>query len=429
MDRVYQVTKVNHPVRAAVEIPGSKSITNRALLLAALSDGPVQLENLLMSDDGRHFLQCLQELGFKTETELAGKRVRIWGKGGKIPKSNATINVGSAGTAARFLTAVLALSEGEFLVEASDQMKARPMKSLLESLMELGARFEYLEQPGCLPYRIIGAGQRGGKVKVSGNISSQFLSALLLAGGINSDGLELELVGELVAKPFVRMTLKMMADFGVRVEWKDEANFYISKGQSYRARDYQIEPDLSNACYFWSLAVLTGGRILVQGSSRDSLQGDVGFLKVLEQLGAKVEETEAGILVNGPEGGRYPGIQVDLGDMPDQALTLAVLAPFAESDTLIQNIGLIRHHESNRLEALITELARVGIGAEAVGDGVLIHPGTVQAGTIETYDDHRMAMAFSLLGVRASGIEIKNPECTAKTFGEYFQVFEQVLKG
>lgn len=429
MAKTFKVIRPGKPLECNVEIPGSKSITNRALLLSVLSDRPVRLSNVLFSDDGRYFIECLQKLGFRIDSDPESKTVRIFGLGGKIPNRKASIYVGSAGTAARFLTAMLALSEGEFTLDASAQMKARPMKPLLDALTALGAKFEYLEQVYCLPYRIRGTGYRGSRVKLAANISSQFLSALLLAGCYGPEDLEIEIDGEVAAKPYVAMTLRMMRQFGVTVENDSYQRFIIPKGQHYRGLDYTIEPDLSNACYFWTMAVLTGGTVLVNGSKLNSLQGDIKFLNVLERLGAKVQETPDGVMVQGPKGGKFPGIEVDLGDTPDQTMTLAALAPFADGPTIIRNVELIKYHESNRLQAIVTELTRLGIAVRETDDGLEIFPGMPKPGRVETYDDHRMAMAFALLGLRADGIEIDNPDCTAKTFAGYFEVFDRIVRG
>ncbi len=424
----YTVPKRTTSIHTTVEIPGSKSMTNRALLLAALSDRPVLLSNVSLSDDGRHFIECLRKLGFRTEADPELRQVKVYGLGGKVPNRKAVIHVGSAGTAARFLTAMLALSEGEFIVDASPQMKARPMKPLIDSLTALGAKFEYLESPFSLPYRIRGTGFRGERVTLEANISSQFLSALLLSGCNGPETLHIEINGEVAAKPYVDMTIRMMQDFGVRVVNDGYRRFEIPQGQHYRGIDYWIEPDLSNACYFWAMAVLTGGSVTVRGSSLQSLQGDIRFLEVLKQLGATVAETEEGVKVIGPENRKFPGIDLDLGDMPDQTMTVAAMAPFAEGPTVIRNVAIIKHHESNRLQAIVTELTKMGIRVEETGNGLIIYPGMPQPTVVETYDDHRMAMAFALIGLRADGITIANPECTAKTFAEYFEIFDRVVK-
>lgn len=423
----YAVPTIQGPLNCEVEVPGSKSITNRALLIAALCDRKMRLSNVLFSEDSRHFMDSLSILGFKIEINEASKEVTITGENGVIPNSRANINVGSAGTAARFLTALLAVSQGEYLVEASPQMAARPMKPLLKALNSLGAQFDFLGRPDCLPFRLRGAGSPDGSVVLEANISSQFLSALLIVGCLGKTGLEIKLSGELAARPYIEMTIQMMAKFGVKVENYDFQKFKVPP-QSYTPQDYLIEPDVSNACYFWAMAVLTGGSALVKGVPLDSLQGDILFLKALKQLGGRVGEKNHGIYVEGPPEGKFHGIEVDLGATPDQTMTLAALAPYATSPTVIRNIGLIKYHESNRVAAIITELTRMGIRAEEVDDGIVIYPGQPKPVEVETYNDHRLAMAFALMGLKTPGIKIKNPGCTAKTFEDYFKIFDQVVQ-
>ncbi|TCL76865.1 3-phosphoshikimate 1-carboxyvinyltransferase [Hydrogenispora ethanolica] len=429
MARPYAVPPARRPVDAVVEIPGSKSITNRALLLAALSDHMVTLDNVLFSDDSRNFLQCLVKLGFPVAFNETNKAVQIIGQNGAIPKRTAAIYVGSAGTAARFLSAMLAAGRGEYLVEASEQMSARPMAPLVGALREQGADFSFPGKPDALPFRIKSNGLQGGRVRLAASQSSQFLSALLMVACFSAADTEIAIEGELPAKPFVAMTLRMMADFGVKASHRDFKSFTVAAGQRYQGLDYAIEPDLSNAGYFFAMAALTGGTVLVRGASLDTLQGDIKLLDILKQMGCKVRPEEDGIRLTGPAGGRFPGVDVDMSGLPDQTPTVAALAPFAASPTIIRNIGFIRYHESDRLTAIVNELTRLGIRAEVNGDGLVIYPGTPQPAELETYDDHRMAMALALVGLRAPGIRIKHPECTAKTFENYFDLFDRTVQG
>lgn len=422
----FEVPAVNGRLDFEVAVPGSKSITNRALLLAALCDGPVCLENVLFSDDSRHFLDCLTQLGFAVHVDETGSRVKVGGEDGRIPRREAALNVGSAGTAARFISAMLAAVPGKYRIEASPQMAKRPMKPLVDCLKSLGVRFTYHGQPEFLPFTVEGLRWPGGRLVLQAEQSSQFLSAILLVGCLAGGDLEVAVDGPLPAKPYIDMTIRMMADFGVAVLNRNYERFLITAGQHYRRTAYAVEPDLSNACYFWAMAALTGGSALVEGAAMNSLQGDLGFVTVLQKLGCSVTETTHGVRVQGPADGKFPGVEADLGAMPDQALTLAVLAPFATSPTLIKNVALIRFHETDRLEAIINELTRVGIRVEQTGDGLLIYPGQPRAATLETYDDHRMAMALSLVGLKTPGTRISNPGCTAKTFENYFALFERV---
>ncbi|MGD9154087.1 MAG: 3-phosphoshikimate 1-carboxyvinyltransferase [Bacillota bacterium] len=424
----YEVPQLTKPLNCTITVPGSKSITNRALLLAALATEPVELENVLFCDDSRNFIAGLQTLGFQLEVAATARRVKVHGRGGLIPERRARIDVGSAGTAARFLTALLALSPGEYLVEASPQMMARPMQPLLDSLTALGARFDFLGQPNCLPYKIYGTGNRHNRVTLQANISSQFLSALLLAGAGGHTNLEIEIDGPVAAKPYVAMTVAMLRQFGVTAENYDYQRFIIPAGQTcHGAPHYAIEPDISNANYFYALAILTGGSVLVKGVRLGALQGDIQFLKVLQQLGGALREEADGVRVTGPRDGIYPGITADLGATPDQSMTLAALAPFATGPTVIKNVGIIKYHESNRLRAIRTELTKMGIDCEEKADGLIIRPGLPRVVTVATYDDHRMAMAFALTGVRVAGMRIANPGCTAKTFAGFFELLDALL--
>jgi 3-phosphoshikimate 1-carboxyvinyltransferase len=424
----FEVPQLTKHLVCTVTVPGSKSITNRALLIAAMAAAPVELENVLFSDDSRNFIASLKALGFGLEVDESAGVVRVAGLGGGIPNRNARIYVGSAGTAARFITALLALNAGEYWVEASAQMTSRPMKPLLDSLKALGAGFEFLGKPDCLPFKIRGTGSRTGRVSLQADISSQFLSALLLAGCHGPEDLEIDIDGEVAAKPFVEMTLTMMKQFGVTAHNHAFRHFVIPAGQKYQGnKRYLIEPDISNANYFYAMALLTGGKVTVKGVKPDSLQGDIRFLELLQRMGAAVETDIAGITVKGPKDGVYPGIDADLGALPDQTMTLAALAPFATGPTTIRNVGLIKYHESNRLRAIANELARMGIDCTETEDGLVIRPGIPKPVAVETYEDHRMAMAFALIGLRTSGIRINNPGCTAKTFEGYFDRLTEIV--
>ena len=425
---VFEVPTPKDPLHFIAAVPGSKSITNRALLIAALAEGRTILKNVLFSDDSISFMDCLKKLGFQIDISTSDKTVIINGQAGKIPFPEGEINVGSAGTAARFITAMLALSKGRYTVQASSQMMARPMKPLLDPLVSLGAQFDFLQKEDYLPYIERSNGFQGGRVVMNASQSSQFLSALLLVGCYGTSDLEIVLSGTLAARPYIEMTIRMMRDYGVQVYHENFQRFVVPHGQSYHGMDYIIEPDVSNASYFWAMAVLTGGSVLLKGVQTDSLQGDIGFLEVLKKLGSQIKEQDDGIWLQGPADGVFPGIDIDMGGMPDQTMTLAAIAPFATSPTNIRNVALIKYHESNRIAAIINELARLGIASEETETGIKIYPGIPKAAAIETYHDHRMAMAFSLIGLRVPGIQISNPSCTAKTFAEYFQCFQKAVE-
>lgn len=433
MGEQYLVKRIEKPIDWTAEVPGSKSMTNRALLLAALSQGTVEVEGVLFSDDSRHFLSSLEALGFALNIEETKKRVTVSGCNGSIPKKEAEIHVGSAGTAARFLTAMLGFSDGIYTIQASEQMKKRPMKPLFDLLTNIGAKITYLEKEGFLPIRIEGrAGRKDASEQTMPLIleldiskSTQFLSALLLISPMMKQGLHIHITSEKTDGSYIRITRKMMAEFGVEVAY-DGRNYMVAPQASYRRKCYAVEPDMSAACYFYAAAALTGGRTLVKHVHMDNTQGDLKFLDVLMQMGCKVEDTEHGIVVTGPSDGRLKGLTVDMNDFSDQALTLAAIAPFADKEVRIENIGHIRGQESDRIHAIVTELARMGIVCEEEADAVVIHPGLPKSALIETYEDHRVAMAFSIVGLKTDGIRIDNPGCCAKTFEEYFEVLDSL---
>lgn len=412
-----------------VSVPGSKSITNRALLLATLAQGESRLSGVLFSDDSRHFLDCVQKLGFHTLVDEEAKRISVTGCGGGVPKKEASIYVGSAGTAARFLTAYLGVSEGCYEMDASQQMRRRPMGPLIESLRSLGCEIVCQEKEGFFPFTVRGKGFGKNKICVDIGSSSQFLSALLIASVLTREDLTIQVEGS-HGMAYIQMTERMMGQFGVKIMEKKEAgktSYVIPAGQHYGARSYQIEPDVSAACYFYAMAPLLGIEVTVENVHFDSLQGDVEFLRILEQMGCAVKETEQGITVQGPKDGCYHGVTVDMSACSDQAITLAAIAVFADSPTRINGIGHIRLQESDRIHAIVTELTKMGITCEEGEDFVKIYPGTPMPSEVDTYEDHRMAMGFSLIGLRSEGIVIRDPGCCRKTFENYFSVLDEVI--
>lgn len=425
--------------RYEVMVPGSKSMTNRALLIGALAQGKTVLRGVLFSEDSRVFMRALQDIGFRVEIEETEKVVTIEGLGGRLPLAGPDteearrtpdresgwrkVYVGSAGTAARFLTAFLALSGQKFVVEASEQMKKRPMEPLLRALEMLGARFEYLEKPYSFPFRVCGREEKNPDfVELNIDASSQFLSALLLCGVMCREGVTIRLTGTRNARAYVGISMDMMGQFGCQTEQLDEDTYRVLPEQRYRGGEYQIEPDVSAACYFYGLAAVTGGEAKVMHVHRATTQGDIKFLDVLEKMGCQVREEADGIVVTGNEDGKLEGVHACMSDFSDQTMTLAALAPFAQGDTVIDGVGHIRRQESDRIRGIVTELRRMGISCEEREDGLTIHPGAVRPAVISTYDDHRMAMAFALTGCRAEGIVIDNPECCKKTFENYFDI-------
>ncbi len=414
-----------------LQVPGSKSITNRALLLAALSQGTSVLEGVLFSDDSRVFMKALEDLGYEILVEEEKERVTLTSKGVQIPRDQVEVYVGSAGTAARFLTAMLALSGGSYRVTSSDQMKARPMKELLVALETLGVVFEYEEEAYRFPFKILGRKEGEKKVFLNIDESSQFLSALLLTGVMVEEGHEIQLPGTRDARAYVEISMKMMKDFSCSMEMRGPDTYRILPDQAYEARTYQVEPDVSAACYFYAMAAINGGSAKVAHVHWDGSQGDLAFLHVLEDMGCETKEEEDGILLWGPKRGKLKGLQVNLSNCSDQTMTLAAVAVFAQGPTKIRGVGHIRRQESNRILAIVTELKRFGLKVEEEEDGLTIYPDenlleTYQRGdrqvTFETYEDHRMAMSFALLGTALPGVTIHNPMCCRKTFEKYFQV-------
>jgi len=408
-------------------------MTNRALLMAALADGTTTLNGVLFSEDSRNFLSSLQSLGFRVEIDEAAKVVAVTGLNGKIPVTKGEIYVGSAGTAARFLTAMLAMAEGTFVVNASNQMKKRPMKPLFDVLESMGAKITCLEEQGFLPVRIQGIGGRTPMdkqchVKLDISESTQFLSALMLISPMVKQGLWIEVTSERKDGAYIRITRKMMEQLGAKVSF-DGMNYIMHGGIAYQSGCCQIEPDVSAACYFYAAAALTGGRTVVRHVTRDCMQGDLKFLDLLTQMGCTVSDTPDGIEVKGATDGHLKGVTVDMKDFSDQTMTLAALAPFADSDVRIENIGHIRLQESDRIHAIATELTRLGISCEEKSDAITIHPGKPRAAVVQTYEDHRMAMAFALIGLRAEGVTIDNPMCCRKTFENYFDMFDRLCVG
>lgn len=429
--------KINRNILAEAVVPGSKSITNRALLLAAMADGTSTLKGCLTSDDARHFLECLKTLGFPVQEASGqglGSDITITGFGGDIPNKSAEIYVGSAGTAARFLVAMLAFSDGEYRVNSSEQMKKRPMQPLIDALRNAGAGVECVEKEGHFPLHIIGAkGRTAIQDRFTVNIdkSSQFLSALLIAVGTLGKRAEIYVTGT-HGLSYVDLTAEMMKSFGMSVEKRNadgQIVYQFSGEDRYQALIYDVEPDMSAAAYFYALAAVLGANVAVKGVNRHMLQGDTEFLKVLAQMGCKVKETEGGeIAVSGVEGGKLKGgFTVDMSALSDQALTLAAIAPFADAPVTMTGIGHIRLQECDRMQAIADNLTALGIRTEEKSDAVTVCPGTPKGCEIETWDDHRVAMSFALTGLRTEGVSILNPSCCKKTFAEYFEVLEGVL--
>jgi 3-phosphoshikimate 1-carboxyvinyltransferase len=318
----------------------------------------------------------------------------------------------------------MALGSGVYEIDGVARMRERPIEPLVDALTELGVRIEALGKPGCFPLRIHGGTLRGGRVRISGNVSSQYISGLLMAAPVLRDGLALEIEGELVSRPYVEMTAQTMRDFGASLERLGERSYRVPGAQHYLGRRYAIEPDASAASYFFAAAAITGGRVRVLDLGSRSLQGDRNLVHILARMGCRVSEGEDFTEVQGPAPGQLLGVEVDMADLSDVAQTLAVVAPFAHTPTRVTGIGFIRRKETDRVGAVVRELTRLGVRAQEEPDGFCIEPGLPQPGEVETYEDHRMAMSFALLGLTRPGIVIKDPGCVSKTFPNYFAVLE-----
>jgi len=417
------ITPIDRPFAVVVRLPGSKSVTNRALVCAALAEGTSVLTNALHAEDTEAMVGGLQALGTGIEADWAAGRIRVTGTAGRPVADVALVDARQSGTTSRFLLPVAGLGEGRRRLDAANRMRERPMSDAIDAVRALGATVHDVGAPGHLPVEVEGGTLAGGEVAVRGDVSSQFLSGLLLAGPAMPTGLLVRLVGELVSQPYVELTVQVMATFGVAVERPDERTWVVAP-QAYKATVYEIEPDASAASYAFAAAAILGAQVTVSGLGTSTRQGDLAFVDLLEQMGATVERTESSTTVTGT--GRLHGIDADMAQMSDTAQTLAVLAAFADSPTRVTGIGFIRAKETDRVSAVVTELRRLGIDAAEETDGFVVHPGAMRPATVQTYDDHRMAMSFAIAGLRVPGIQIANPGCVAKTFPRFWQLLDEL---
>ena len=417
-------------VEGEINLPGSKSLSNRALLLAALAHGTTEVTNLLDSDDIRHMLNALKSLGVSYELSSDKTVCTITGVGGAFNWQNGlSLFLGNAGTAMRPLAAALCLKgqqEAEVVLTGEPRMKERPIKHLVDALIQVGANVQYLEQEGYPPLAIRNTGLQGGKVQIDGSISSQFLTALLMAAPLAEGDMEIQIMGELVSKPYIDITLAMMKDFGVTVENQNYQTFIVKGNQSYISpKRYLVEGDASSASYFLAAGAIKG-KVKVTGIGKNSIQGDRLFADVLEKMGAKITWGEDFIQA---EQAPLHGVDMDMNHIPDAAMTIATTALFAEGETVIRNIYNWRVKETDRLSAMATELRKIGAEVEEGEDFIRIQPlalAQFQAAEIATYNDHRMAMCFSLISLSNTSVTILDPKCTAKTFPTYFSEFEKL---
>jgi len=405
------------PIRGVVRPPGSKSITNRALVCAALAEGESTLVGALDSEDTRVMIESLRLLGVSIHHDAQSATIVVQGCGGRLPVSSANLFVANSGTTMRFLTAMVALGHGTFRLDGTPRMRQRPIQDLLDALGPLGVEAVSEVGSGCPPVVVRAAGLPGGRATVAGDISSQYLSGLLMAAPCAQAPVELLIRGKLVSRPYLQMTRAVMSAFGVKVDMPDENRFCTAAPQQYRGRCYTVEPDASAASYFFAAAAITGGEVKVEGLSAQSIQGDVVFCRLLEQMGCEVHYGAQEIRVVGRP---LRGIEADMNAISDTVQTLAAVALFAEGPTTIGNVAHIRHKETDRIAALAIELRKLGAAVEERDDGLRIAPRERHGAIIETYNDHRMAMSMALVGLATPGVVIRDPACTAKTYPGFF---------
>jgi 3-phosphoshikimate 1-carboxyvinyltransferase len=421
------ITPVTRPVEGTACVPGSKSITNRAQVLAALAEGESRITGALFSDDTRYMAAALNQLGIPVHSDEKACTMTVHGKGGRIPAERADLYVGNAGTAARFLTALVALGHGEYRLDGIHRMRQRPMQDLLDALRMLDVDVAAEMENGCLPLVVRAHGLRGGRTQLRADTSSQYLSALLMVAPYAQSDIEIDVLGHIVSEPYVEMTAWMMRHWGAEVTWDQAGRHFVRAGQHYHACDYHVEPDASSASYFFAAAAVTGGCVRVEGLGRASIQGDAGFVSVLERMGCEIRAGENWLEVRGPK--LLHGVEVDMNAMSDAAMTLAAIAPFADGPTHIHNVGHIRHKETDRITAMTNELRKLGVFVEEHADGLRIFPAReLQPAEIETYDDHRIAMSFAITGLRSPGITILDPECVGKTFPDFFRCLRRLTQ-
>ncbi|MCG9750144.1 3-phosphoshikimate 1-carboxyvinyltransferase [Vibrio brasiliensis] len=411
-------------VYGEVNLPGSKSVSNRALLLAALASGTTRLTNLLDSDDIRHMLNALSKLGVSYRLSDDKTVCEVEGLGQPFQAADALeLFLGNAGTAMRPLAAALCLGQGEVILTGEPRMKERPIGHLVDALRQAGAKVEYLENDNYPPLKIFGTGLKGGTVEIDGSISSQFLTAFLMSAPLAQDDVTIKIVGELVSKPYIDITLHIMAQFGVEVENNDYQEFVIRHGQSYVAPgDFLVEGDASSASYFLAAAAIKGGEIKVTGIGKKSIQGDIQFADALEKMGAEIEWGDDYVI---SRVGELKAVDMDFNHIPDAAMTIATTALFAQGTTAIRNVYNWRVKETDRLAAMATELRKVGAEVEEGEDYLIVTPpAQLTHAAIDTYDDHRMAMCFSLVALSDTPVTINDPKCTSKTFPDYFDKLE-----
>ena len=424
MTDFFRVPSISSPLAAEIQPPGSKSITNRALVCAALAQGPSQLNGTLASEDTLVMIQSLRKLGVTIEPGTTDTTLTVSPATRLETRRDLHLDVANSGTTIRFLTALLATQPGHYRLDGTDRMRERPAQDLLDALEQLGVCGECTNGNGCPPIVIDTDGLPGGKAEIRGDISSQFLSGLLMAAPFAQSTVTLELDTPLVSVPYVTMTERVMHAFGVEVIHPTGTSYQVETGQIYQGTTYNIEPDASAASYFWAAAAIAGGHVTVNGLTPDALQGDVAFCECLQLMGCSVKYIDHGIQVTG---GSLQGVTVDMNAISDTVQTLAVVALFADGPTTITNVAHIRHKESDRIGDLARELRKLGATIHEHDDGLTIEPAILHPAELNTYQDHRMAMSLALAGLHVDGVIIKDPGCTEKTYPAFFTDLQSVL--
>lgn len=423
------IQPIREPLDAVVRLPGSKSLSNRAALVAGLSRGQSVLSNFLFAQDTERLLEGLRSLGIAVEVDLAERRVEITGCSGHLPASEAVIDCGESGTMLRFFTALCATATGEYRLYGSGRLHQRPMAPLVAALRRMGALLEFEEQEDHAPLVVHGRGLRGGHIALDSSLSSQFASAVLLAGPCATSDVMLEVTGAGVSLPYLRMTCGVMKSFGIDLVTEDYRKIVLPAPQTYESTNYAIEPDASSAGYFLAACAICGGALRIEGLGRDSIQGDLRLLGVLEEMGCTYELEDRAVRIHKRLGAQLAAVDVDLADMPDAAPTVAVLGLFSAGAVRIRNVAHLQLKESPRLTVLAAQLRRLGAGVDIHDDGLTVHPPErIEAAELDPCDDHRMAMALSLAGLAAEGISIRNPACVNKSFPDYFATLESLSR-
>lgn len=410
-------------IHGEITIPGSKSFTNRALIMAAMAEGTSRVSGILKSDDSYWCIDAIRKLG--TSVTVDENVAQIEGTGTRWPVKNGSLYIGASGTNGRFLPGALAVSkEGSWEIEASQRMSERPIKTLMDAIKALGGEINYLQKDGFYPVQIDGKGLRGGEVQISGKVSSQFISGLLIAAPYASQTVKIQITDHIVQQAYVHITLDLMKQFGVQVEVSDDLQEMTIQPAHYLGREIMLEADASTSCYFLALAAITNGRIRIKNVTYQSSQPDIRFIDLLEQMGCEVIRDKNFLELTGTNHLRG-GITISMKEMSDQALTLAVVSIFADQPITITDVGHIRHHESDRIQAICESLGRLGIHTEEHEDGLTVYPGNPEPNLLDSYDDHRVAMALSLIGARVSGIKISDPGCVSKTCPTFYELLKR----